>query len=180
MPPSELSLDAIRSGNPEAFAPVVALFQRDVWNVVAHFSFERAVAEDLVQQTFISAYFAMDRFRDGADFGAWLRGIARNVALAELRRRTRERTRLDRLREETIVGELRASQIDEERLAALERCLSKLPALSREMLALRYEQGMGCEQIAQTSGRTLDATRKMIQRARRWLQDCLSEEGALA
>jgi DNA-directed RNA polymerase specialized sigma24 family protein len=41
--------------------------------------------EDLVQDSFLRAYLDLARLRDAASFGAWVRGIAVNLARMELR-----------------------------------------------------------------------------------------------
>ena len=43
------------------------------------------IAEDLAQETFISAYESLDKFAKDGDFGKWVRGIARNKALMHWR-----------------------------------------------------------------------------------------------
>ena len=82
----ELILAAQRGGR-EAFAELVRLHQRRAYAVARAIAATHEDAEDAVQEGFLHAYRALDRFRPEQAFGAWLHRIVANAALDIGRRR---------------------------------------------------------------------------------------------
>jgi RNA polymerase sigma-70 factor (ECF subfamily) len=134
-------------------------------------------AEDIVQETFLEAQRSIGRFESGGDFGAWLRGIARNVAARrrrELSRRARVTVSLEPRVLERIDRLYREEEIaDEGPLEVLRRCLEKLSPYDRNLLWARYEGGMRVDALAARAGRTVSWAKTRLMRARWWLQDCV-------
>src|SRR5712691_2147013 len=90
---------AALAGDPAAFATLVERNRARVEAVV-----ERMVgedAEDLVREALLRAYLGLSQLRDPARFGAWLCGIAVNLAKMRLRQRELE----GRLLPEAPIGE---------------------------------------------------------------------------
>ncbi len=173
-------IERVRAGDTAAYREVVRHHQRDVWRVVAFALSRPEETEDLVQQAFVLAYQQLDRFERGRDFGAWLRGIARNLARAELRRRAREDRRMDRYLHylEAQAPDDRGPDTREERLRrALAECREHLPESAKEALALRYDRAWSFASVARALGRTVAGARQLLQRARLDLRHCI--EGKL-
>jgi RNA polymerase sigma-70 factor (ECF subfamily) len=78
---------AAQRGSTEAFAALVRLHQRRAYGVARAVVLTHEDAEDAVQEGFLHAYRALDRFRPGQPFGAWLYRIVSNAALDIMRRR---------------------------------------------------------------------------------------------
>ncbi len=79
-------LDA-QAGDAHAFAGLVRLHQRRAYVVARAIVLTHEDAEDAVQEGFLHAYKALDRFRPEQAFGAWLHRIVANAALDIARRR---------------------------------------------------------------------------------------------
>ena len=77
-----------QGGDLCAFNRIVSRYQNQVVNLAARMLGSRAQAEDVAQDTFISAYRALGRFR-GGNLRSWLLRIAANGSRDELRRRRR-------------------------------------------------------------------------------------------
>lgn len=111
---------AAREGDPVAVTHLVRVTQRDVRRLCAHLV-SNADADDLAQETYERALKALPRFRGDAPVEVWLLGIARRTCMDALRRQTRHRRLIDRLRSQptqtapTVVG----SSAEDELLAAL-------------------------------------------------------------
>lgn len=82
----DLVLDAQR-GVEEAFAALVRLHQQRAYAVARAIAATHEDAEDAVQEGFLHAYRALERFRPEQPFGAWLHRIVANAALDMTRRR---------------------------------------------------------------------------------------------
>jgi RNA polymerase sigma-70 factor (ECF subfamily) len=102
---------------------VFAANERRLGQFLAQMVRNRALAEDLLQDTFAAALQGVDRFAEADDPAAWLFGIARRKALESLRRSGRMRRAVERLwdRRATEIG---APVLAVEFLDVLERSLS--------------------------------------------------------
>lgn len=125
------------------------------------------IAEELTQQTFITAVRSAATF-DGRDNAVpWLIGIARHQLADHFRRLEREERRHQRLvlRELTMPDEgdewVRARQRD-----AVARALRGLPAMQRAVLVLRFFDRLSVREIATEMGRSESATESLLGRAR--------------
>jgi RNA polymerase sigma-70 factor, ECF subfamily len=78
---------AAQNGSEAAFAELVRLHQRRAYAVARAIVLSHEDAEDAVQDGFLHAFRALDRFRSDQPFGAWLNRIVANAALDLVRRR---------------------------------------------------------------------------------------------
>jgi RNA polymerase sigma-70 factor (ECF subfamily) len=78
---------AAQAGDAQAFAGLVRNHQRRAYGVARAIVLCHEDAEDAVQEGFLHAYRALDRFRPEQAFGAWLHRIVANAALDIARRR---------------------------------------------------------------------------------------------
>lgn len=94
------TLIAARAGDEAALAAFVRRTQHDVWRFAAHL-IDVHTADDLTQDTYIRAVRALPKFRADSSARTWLLSIARRACMDELRLRTRERRRDERIRQHT-------------------------------------------------------------------------------
>ena len=142
-----------------------------------------ALAEDLVQDVFAEALKNAERFDPSRPFGAWLRGIARNLLLMNHRDSKRRLLSLDpavlgRLDEAAARTEAAHAMPDyaELRHSILRDCMKTLPDRSRKVLDLKYADGRSSREIARTTGMQVGAIDMMLSRLRRALQDCVTRK----
>src|SRR4051812_8490561 len=81
---------ASRRGDRDAFAHIIERYQRAVAAVAFAGLRDRARADDVTQDTFVTAWRTIDELRDGTRLAAWLCGIARNLARDARRKQRRE------------------------------------------------------------------------------------------
>src|SRR5258705_12782546 len=74
------AVEAVLDGDRQAFRPLVERYQRGVYNVIHRLVHSSADAEDLAQQTFVSAFDALGSFKLEARFSSWMYRIAVNLA----------------------------------------------------------------------------------------------------
>jgi RNA polymerase sigma-70 factor, ECF subfamily len=123
---------------------------------------DRQLAEDLLQDSFYEALRCGDQLGEIASPEAWIFGIARNRALAALRRRRRLRGALERL-----VQRPEPSERDDLELLALRDLLERhLDPEDRALLILRYLHGFEATELAAMTGRTPEAVRQRLARAK--------------
>ena len=122
---------------------------------------DRALAEDLLQETFEAAYNARRKVVDVENLDAWLFGIARHRALASLRRTRRMRRALGRMWDRGD-GVAQRSDPPGEVMDVLDRLLSPD---DRSLVVLRYVHDFDSTQLAALTGRSPAAVRKRLERA---------------
>lgn len=136
--------------------------ERRLGTFLAQMVGSRALAEDLLQDTFHDAFRRRDSLGDIENPEAWLFGIARNHALEALRRRRRYFRALERL-----VQRPEPQERDDLELLALRDLLDRhLAPDDRALLILRYLHGFEATELAVMSGRTPEAIRQRLSRAK--------------
>jgi hypothetical protein len=124
-------------------------------------------AEDLVQEALLRAYLGLSQLRDPARFGAWLCGIAVNLAKMRLRRRALE-ARV--VAEPSLDGRFE----DRELLRLVRDAVDVLPAGQREVVLMHYIDDLSCDEIAALLGSSPGAVRVRLHRARQQLREELA------
>ena len=179
IPDSQL-IETVRSGRHDAFAELVRRYQGEVWKVVAGMLSGVHRSQDLVQQVFIGAFFALDSFDTAREFGPWIRTLARNEVRQHFRSLEREGRRLEIYQQQllTHLADTEAEARQSEREARLACCLEELDGPVAEAVRWRYEGGMDFSEIGRRLERSADAARVMIGRARVVLRDCIERPTA--
>ncbi len=170
----------VLAGDTQAFTGLVRLYQETVWRIAAALLRDRDATENLVQQVFVDAYFHLDQYAPGTDFGAWIRTVARNRLRKELRTAGREDRRLATYRErlaERLKAEAAGARDDSEAyVAALRGCRQSLAPRDAALVKLRYERGLSFEEIAAKQGQSPEAVQRMISRIRFRLRECIQHK----
>lgn len=139
------------------------------------------LADDLTQETFLAAYKAIDRFESGCDFGAWLRGIARN----KMKHHHRAAARRPLLADSRIIeGMEEVFQLFDssaghsgpwsERLQRIHSCMDKLTRTLRVVMEEVYTKGLSVKETAQKLNISRDAVMQRLSRARTQVRKCVS------
>jgi len=182
-PSDEALVAAIRTapaGNTHAFEELVRRHQRRILANCRHLARAGNDAEDLAQEVFVKAYFALDGFEGRSTFITWLTRVKTNHCLNYLQRRRggpyvgfedAEKTLDARLRQEPL------ALVDLERRderARIDATLDALPDTLRVPLVLRDIDGLSYEAVADTLGIGLSATKMRIKRAREQFRELFS------
>lgn len=130
---------------------------RAVFSFLLSLSSDRALAEDLTQDTFIKATRALSGFR-GGDPKAWLFTIARSVFIDHTRRRRPVPT--------DIVDTAQANDPDIDERHVIDAALTRLTDRQRMALLLVDHAGMTYAEMAQVVGTTPEAAKGLLHRAR--------------
>ena len=85
----EAGLAAVAAGDPNALAELYRAYYQPVFLLAASLTGDTALAEDTVQEVFLTVQTCAGRYRPGTNGRAWLFGVTRNVARWQLRRATR-------------------------------------------------------------------------------------------
>lgn len=150
-----------------------AAYESELGKYLVQFVRDRALAEDLLQETFHDAYRAGRTLPDIRNPRAWLYGIARNHALVALRRRRR----LDRAIARLVPRKEQPASIDSKAASILNLLERTLTPEDRALVLLRHLHGFNANELAEMTGRSPAAVRQRLSRARtRLLEEAAERE----
>jgi RNA polymerase sigma-70 factor (ECF subfamily) len=130
--------------------------------------------EDVWQDTNVLLLRKAADYRPGTDFWAWSSQVARYQVLTHCKKLKRDRLVFSDTLLALLAADVgdRAAEIDDRR-AALEACLTKLPAPQRQLLELRYGPKSSIEEIAVSLERSAGSIRQTLYRIREALLACI-------
>ena len=136
-----------------AFEALYRSSRDDVYAYVSGMLRDRGAAEDVTAQAFERAYRRRATFKpDRGSRRAWLFGIARNAALDELRRRSRNTELVNEPEDVAAAGAHEEAAEAALRRTTVSAALATLSARERELIALKYFAGLGNAEIAAVIG----------------------------
>ncbi len=166
--PDKARLDA-------AFSELYKEHLRDVYSYAYYRVGNHHDAEDLTEQTFLQAYRHFERAQEesqGRPLRPWLIRIAHNLAANYYRDRSRRpQTNIDDAGPLSTPHTTEGLVQDRDDLARILRGVQQLPDDRREALIMRFALGMDNREIARALGRTDGATKVLIHRAIRQLEE---------
>jgi len=178
--PDDLALRLLvlrcQAGDEEAFARLMRSFEARTLGYLRGLVGDEA--DDVQQEVWLSIYRHLHVLADPGAFRTWLFRTTRHRAIDFLRKRKRERELIDDTPIEDVVvtgdetGEDDTRQLfDEEAFAA---ALLAMPPPQREVMLLRYRDGLSYQEIAQVVGRPIGTVRTRLHHAKRRLQESLT------
>lgn len=164
-----------QAGDRDAFALLVERYWDRLYRWLFHLTRDIHAAEDLAQETFLKSFAALESFRLGSNFRAWMYRIAHNCFVNHHRAGRRMKSPLP---PEVIedVSEPVEEIIGRETIQRLHDEVGRLPADFRAALMLRAEEGLSFRQIAQIVGTTEQTARWRVFKARQKLMQTMGEE----
>lgn len=168
-----MAVRAAVDGDTTAFEELVRIYQAQVFRFLCHLVSDRALAEDLTQETFLRAHQRLPDFAGRSKFSTWVFQIARNAGVDALRSRARREQLLELVRPAAESGgpELRA-----ELNAAVRGLSDKLreALLVVEVLGFTYREA--AEMLAAPEGTVKSRVFQARERLAEWM--AATEEAA--
>lgn len=181
-------IDLARRGDESAVRALVQRYNRRLYRVARAVLRDDAEAEDAVQEAYVSAFAALDRFRGDSSFATWITRIALNAALGRKRRRrptvgleSVERQDADTARvllfpaiqhnPEQAMSRSQAREL-------LEQVIEELPDAFRTVLMLRDVEGMSVEETAAHLEIKSATVKTRLHRARKMMRAALASHAA--
>jgi RNA polymerase sigma-70 factor (ECF subfamily) len=177
---AELALQA-QSGERRAFNKLVQRHKDALFRFVRRYIGDGDDAYDIVQDTFISAWLALPRYDRNKAFPIWLRAIALNKC-RDFGRRQTVRRRFGRMigfyepeppaEQEQALG---GGDLENQRLARLDKAIAELPPFYKEPLLLTTVSGLSQQDAATQLKTTTKAIEMRIRRAKKKLTEALAD-----
>ena len=167
------------AGSADAFRLLVERYQRPILSLITRMVHDPALAEDLAQEVFVKAYHKLRTYDPRRKLSSWLFKIAHNTAIDQLRRASLKIVPLEATAsdgeesweilpadEKQGPGQ-RAERA--ETMAQLETALGRLSPTYREILLLRFREGLAYHEIAEVTGLAMGTVKVQLHRARKKL-----------
>jgi len=172
---AEDATERLRRGDPEALAEFITLYQQRLYRFLVRLLQDGAAAEDVFQQTWVRVMERIRQYDPSRSFEAWLFTTARNLAIDQLRKRRDVSLDAPDTFQSHAPDPLDQA-IGAERGEMLAAAMAKLPAIHREVLALRFEEEMKLEEIAEIVGIPLSTVKSRLHRALEGLRAAMEEK----
>lgn len=169
-PDSDL-IRAAANGDREAFAELVRAYQTVVWRFLYRFLGDRALAEDVTQDTLIRVFLKLPSFSHRSKFSTWVLAVARNAGIDALRKRSRA----DQLTRSVIELKPDFSSPSPSAQVALDLAITALPKKLREAFLLIEFVGLRYEEAAEVLRIPIGTVKSRMHHAR---QSLVHELGA--
>ena len=167
-----------KEGEPAAFAEIYDRHQPAIYRYIFYRVGNAATAEDLTSEVFMRLIERMDHFTyRGRPLLAWLYTIARNL-IADYQRRSGQTTTLPSY--EQLVTEADDLEQIAERGLAQQRLAAAMTTLTedqRQVIILRFIEGLDNAEVAQTLGKSVGAVKSLQHRALAALRRVLERNG---
>jgi len=158
----------------ERFLALLMSNQRRVHAFILSLVPNRNDADDLLQESIIVMWRKFESFQPGTDFLAWAMAIARFEVMRHRQKHARSKLVFgEDLLDSLAAMTLAKSEQFEARHDALERCLGKLSDRDRELITLRYQEGLAIKEVASRVGRPAGGMYKAMARVHTALSLCV-------
>jgi RNA polymerase sigma-70 factor (ECF subfamily) len=191
---NELSSDTelvrrAKAGELEAFETLAGRYERKVYSLARRILRHEQDAEDVTQQTFLSALENLDGFREEASFSTWLLRVATHAALKVIRKRkglptvsleanTEPQEGYDSLPHPEYIADWRESPEElvsrNETAQLIDEALSELEEKHRAVFLLRDVEGFSVKETAEALGLSEVNVKVRLLRARLQLRERLT------
>lgn len=176
-------LQRLREGDPSAYRELVDAYSPRVYRLALGMLGDPAEAEDALQETFLSVYRNIGRFRGDSGLGTWIYRIAANASLMRLRRR-KDAASLDETADAGTEPKIapsggfwfwdpEAAALSAEVRQVMAQAIAALPEALRIVFLMRDVEDMPMAEVAAALGITVAAGKSRLHRARMFLRDRL-------
>jgi RNA polymerase sigma-70 factor (ECF subfamily) len=168
--PERALVDAAIAGDIERFGELCRRYYAAMTAVAYAVLSDHQLAEDAAQESFARALVNLRRLKNKNRFAPWLGAICRNVAKDMVATKAKQ-VRTDDLSQ---VDEV---ENDDENDRAIRRAIEQLPESTKDLVVLRYYDGLSYEQISSVLGISKASINGRLTRAKRKMADYLRRNG---
>jgi RNA polymerase sigma-70 factor (ECF subfamily) len=178
-------IEKAKNNDHAAFEELVRRNQARIYNLGLKLLGNKEDAADLLQETFINAYYALPKFEGKSAFSTWLYRIATNNAFMKMRKKKIPLVRFDTDKNESEEkhfteipdwsNDPRLHLKNEELKMLLEKSIESLPGKYKTIFVLHDIEGFSTEEISKMLELSVPAVKSRIHRSRMYLRDKLSQ-----
>lgn len=169
---------AVLDGEVNAFEPLIAKYEKPIFNLMYRTTGSVDEAVELTQEAFLKAYDKLAQFQPGRNFFSWLYALAVNIGRDHLRYKKRNPPSIHDQRGH-VVEHVEAGPEDPrltEDYQSLIKALDQLPIDYREAVVLRYREERSMKEIADMLGLSVSGAKMRVHRGLEKLRTILGED----
>jgi RNA polymerase sigma-70 factor (ECF subfamily) len=163
-----------KTSDAQAFEALYRLHVDKIYGLCLRMTGNVSEAEDCTQEAFIQAWNKLARFRGDSAFATWLHRIAVNTVLGRMRKSKREHDRIHAVSDHSPTP---LAESDPGELRDLSEAVDRLPAGARHVFVLHAVYGYSHEEAASMLGIATGTSKAQLHRARRLLSQQLTQQG---
>jgi RNA polymerase sigma-70 factor (ECF subfamily) len=138
-------------------------YSKAMYNIAVRFLDNKMDAEDILQESFVTAFTRMEELKNKDVFGSWLKRIVINKCISLQRKR---KLRFEEIDEEKHRGvEVSDDGLPEVEPALVHKAIRELPPKGRSVLVLRALEGYSHKEIAETLDISVSTSKTQYSRA---------------
>jgi RNA polymerase sigma-70 factor (ECF subfamily) len=168
-------IERLQRRDPQALAELYDLYGKMAYSLVLRVVRDKAIAEDLVQETFLRVWNRVHSVDSGkGSLGPWLLAIARNRAIDYLRSsagRERRAVELDEADHASLYGKMENEILISDQARRVRAALEKLAPNYRTVMELAYFEGLSQSEMAVQMGQPLGTIKTWVRTALQSLRD---------
>jgi RNA polymerase sigma-70 factor (ECF subfamily) len=165
----------LQKRDPRALGALYDRYARLVYALIVRIVRDTAIAEDLVQETFLRVWNRVQAFdSERGAVGPWLLAVARNRAIDYLRSaeaRLRNAVELQETEHPALFENLEEGILQSDLLRRVRAALANLPAPQRTVIELAYFEGLSQTEMAERMGQPLGTVKTWVRTALNTLRD---------
>lgn len=170
-------IEQSRQGDMGAFRKLVEKHESQIYSTVLGMLAHEEDARDVTQQTFIRFFKSLANFRGDAQLSTYLTRIAINLALNELKRRSRKGSWMRLIRKDDPIEQIQDHSQDPERFetqALVQQAIQMLSPEFRSVVVLRMIEGYSTQETADILELPMGTIGSRLNRAQKQLKTILS------
>lgn len=163
-------------GQSDAFVLQITACQSRLYAYILTLTGDREQARDVLQECNVVMWSKADQFELGTNFIAWAFSIARFQVMASRQKIARDKLVFDDEILEGIADIFEEDQPFDDRQAALGLCIEQIPPNHRNLIKIRYTDGLSVKEIASQVDKSANAVAKLLHRTRLALMHCIENK----
>jgi RNA polymerase sigma-70 factor (ECF subfamily) len=167
--PDRELIERLHRRDPQALAELYDRYGRAVYSLILRVVRDTAIAEDLVQETFLRVWNRVGGFDvERGSLGAWLLTVARNRAIDYLRStagRERNALELDETDHPALYCDMEPDILNADKTRRVRAAMEKLSPNQRTVMELAYLEGLSQTEMAQRIGQPLGTVKTWVRTA---------------
>ena len=163
-------IEAATSGDIESFGELCRRYYAAMAAIAYAVLSDHQLAEDAAQESFARALVRIKSLKEKAKFAPWLAAICRNVAKDMVATKTKQISTKD-------ISQVDKVENPDENNRAIRQAIEKLPDFAKDLVVLRYYDGLSYEQISSVLGISKASINGHLTRSKRKMADYLRRNG---
>ncbi len=170
-------IDNCRKRDIKAQFQIYRLYYRNMYNISLRIVNDSREAEDIMQDSFLSAFEKIDSYSGEVSFGAWLKRIVINRSLDSLKKKKLDLLPLEESTDLPAESDEESENEYSLKVEEIHRCINMLPDGYRIIISLYLLEGFDHEEIGEILGISASTSRSQYSRARLKLCNMLKNKG---